>query len=158
MLDTIDYLIIFIAILLVWISTDSAFQYFSWDTGLRRNQNFIIAFVLYFSCSSTSLGIRFGNFYFSLIWILLCLIFYVNSNFELSLLPILGVGLYHLIRFIYFENFKREFIPGFMSNSGYDFRFSKSENRQADKNDMLYSFFLFICSFVILIIYALISK
>lgn len=99
------------------------------------------------------MGIRFRNFYFSLIWLLSATFFYMSSENKITLLPLLGFSIYQVFRMIYWAMYNREFIPNFISRSGFDFRFSKAENRKADDKDFLFSMLLFIFGMATMTVY-----
>ena len=106
---------------------------------------FIISFLIFYMTISSPIGIRFKNFYFSIVWLTLCLIFLlVNSSHTLlSTLPLLSFCYFQIVRMIYWLKFRREFIPLWVTST-ISLRFSKLENRTATNLDAAFMLVLFI--------------
>ena len=101
--------------------------------------NFILA---------TPFGIRFRNFYFSIIWFILSLIFLLNST-SFSKLPLLLFILYHILRLFFWKAYKKEFIP-YSAGRGKLYRYvSKIEGRGGYKEDRMYMIIMILLGFVL---------
>jgi hypothetical protein len=70
----------------------------------------IISFIIYVGTINTPMGLRFRNIYFSTIWIVLCILFLANGT-SLSIIPLATLLLYHGLRLIFWNRYKKEFIP-----------------------------------------------
>lgn len=140
-----DYLILFIFLILIILP-----EYFP-----IYEVKFLIPFLLYFAIIYSPLGFKFTNLLLSIIWLLLSWIIYLKNHTLFPLLPILGYLNYQLIREIYWLNYEREFIPVFFHNRGFELRYSKSENRRADKRDGYFSLINFTTGLIIFFIYLL---
>jgi|SRR5690606_7552702 len=140
-----DYLILFIFFILIILP-----EYFP-----NYYIEFLVPWIIGWATINSPLGIKFSNFFFSIAWLILCWIFYLKNSTFFPLLPILGYINYQIIRGIYWLNYKREFIPVFFHNSGFELRYSKSENRRADKHDGYFSLINFTTGLIIFVIYLL---
>lgn len=127
-LDNRDYAILIIFLVLIVFS--DIYFFFSNDYSTSNRIQFLISFgISWFTFSG--FGLRFRNFYFSLIWMILCLKIYIfNSDTLIPLLPFLSFMNYQIVRAIFWLNYGKEFIPLLIiTRVGIDFRFSKLENR-----------------------------
>jgi hypothetical protein len=138
-----DYLILFILFVLINVPDFFPSYYIE----------FLIPMLIFYATVSSTLGIKFSNFYFSLIWIILCWIFYLKNNTLFPLIPLLSFVTYQIVRIIYWKNYHRGFIPVWFHYGGFELRFSKSENRKADKLDGYFSLINFTAGLIIFGIY-----
>jgi|SRR5690606_26255110 len=113
---------------------------------------FIIPMIIWYATFSP-IGVRFYNFWFTLIWGILCWISYLKTNNMFPLLPLLVFVAYQIMRIIYWSNYNREFIPVLFHYRGFELRFSKSQNRKADKIDGYFSLICFTIGMIIFGIY-----
>lgn len=151
--DNKDILILLVAIAIVAVSNDQVLSLYVEDKSTISLVQLLSSFVLFISIVNSPMGIRFRNFYFSLIWVLSATFFYMSSENKITLLPLLGFTIYQVFRMIYWAMYHRELIPNFISRSGFDFRFSKAENRKADDKDFLFSILLFIFGMATMTVY-----
>jgi hypothetical protein len=157
-LDKRDYTLLIILLVLVVFS--DIYFFFSDDYSTSKGIQYVISFGISWITFSSGFGLRFRNFYFSLIWMILCLKIYIfNSDTLLPLLPFLSFMNYQIVRAIYWFNYGKEFIPLLIyTRVGVDFRFSKLENRKANKSDKTFSIISFILGLIIFMIYAIITN
>ncbi len=151
--DNKDILILLVAIAIVAVSNDQVIPLFISDKSTISLVQLLSSFVLFMSIVNSPMGIRFRNFYFSLIWVLLATFFYMSSENKITFLPLLGFIIYQILRMIYWALYNQELIPNFISRSGFDFRFSKAVNRKADNSDFLFSMLLFLFGMAVMVIY-----
>lgn len=98
---------------------------------------------------STPFGLRFRNVWFSLIWLLLVLVFAFANNSSLVYFPLASFLLYHIIRMAFWKNYNREFIP-FEIARGHYFRYrSQTEGKAGSQKDKNYMKILFWIGFII---------
>lgn len=82
-------------------------------------------------------GLRFRNIKFSVIWLLLSLLF-LYENYPIAQIPLQGFLLYHILRLIFWKRYKKEFIP-YESGRGKLLRYvSKIEGRGGYKEDRFF--------------------
>lgn len=103
---------------------------------------FAISFTVSIICGgqtiSSPFGLRFRNVYFSILWLILSLIFLI-ANYFTALIPLLTFILYHIIRMIFWKKNKREFIP-YETGKGQMYRYkSYFEGRYGDLKDKRYT-------------------
>ena len=112
-LDKQDYTILIIVFVLVVFS--DIYFFFSDGNSILLFIQYLITFVISWATISTTIGLRFRNFYYSLIWMILCLKIYIfNGDTILPLLPFLSFMNYQIVRAIYWLNYGKEFIPLFI--------------------------------------------
>ena len=132
---------------------------FSKDYGTSDSITMFITLAIFWATVTSPLGLRFRNFYFSLIWLIICLIIYfITQNAWTPLLPLIGFVDYQIVRAYYWIDYKKEFIPLVISKSGMKLRFSKLESRKANENDKKYMMFLFIFGMTTMTIYIIASS
>jgi hypothetical protein len=77
---------------------------------------------------STQLGLRFRSIVFSVIWLLLSILF-INKLYSITYFPISVFLLYHIIRLVFWGKYNREFIP-FIAGRGQLFRRVNNPEKQ----------------------------
>lgn len=148
-LDILDW--IWICIIVILIIIHGVLKVLELSTSIYEG---IISYGFSYLIIATSLGLKFKNILFALIWILLFSInLVISNNVFLASLPIAITGLYHVIRLIYWIKYKIEFIPLWMMRGGTFLRYSDSENRKANKNDREFSYSMFFIGSLIIMIY-----
>jgi len=95
---------------------------------------FLISFTIGLLTVSTPFGLRFRSVYFSSIWFIVSIIFLTRGT-SLSLIPINTFILYHILRFIFWKKYNKEFIPYDAVRGGYLRYVSKIEGRGGYKED-----------------------
>ncbi|MBL7873829.1 MAG: hypothetical protein JNM78_19590 [Cyclobacteriaceae bacterium] len=95
---------------------------------------FLIGFAIGLMTVSTPLGLRFRGVYFSTIWLIVSIIFLTRGT-SLSLIPINTFILYHILRFVFWKKYGKEFIPYDAVRGGYLRFVSKIEGRGGYKED-----------------------
>ena len=94
-----------------------------------------IAYAVAFLTISTPFGLRFRNVGFSLVWLVLSILF-IFKNFAIAFIPVLTFALYHILRLIFWRQHGREFIPFWVGNYGVMHRHkSKFEGRTGSHKD-----------------------
>lgn len=113
--------------------------------------NLIISFiVINFMISTSSFLVRFRNIYFSLIWIVLSLIFLFTGN-SIAKAPFLLFLLFHFLRFIFLQKYGREFIP-YTSTKFKLYRYvSKIEGRGGYKEDRKFTKILIVLGILVIL-------
>lgn len=76
------------------------------DFGFR----FFVVWFTGFQTISSPIGLRFRSVYFSVIWIIFCMLL-IDWNILYIYVPLLTFLLYHILRLIFFKKYNREFIP-----------------------------------------------
>lgn len=88
--------------------------YYLYSITYNPEKKFIISFFISwfigFQTVSSPFGLRFRNIYFSLIWLFISSIFLIKNNW-FGFIPISTFILYHIIRFVFWKKYNREFIP-----------------------------------------------
>jgi hypothetical protein len=92
-----------------------------------------------FQTITSPLGVRFRSIYFSIIWLLCCLLL-IDTSFWISLFPLCTFVLHHIFRYIFYLKYKQEFIPYFMGKGGVWSHYSKIEKRRGNKKDKTFSY------------------
>jgi hypothetical protein len=104
----------------------------------------IIAVALWWIPISTPLSEKFRNIYFSLFWLVICMLWVIIQKDHItSILPLLAFVFVQIIRFIFKWIYKTEPIPLLISKSPHH-RYSKIENRKSNQNDFIYSLVVFL--------------
>jgi hypothetical protein len=99
----------------------------------------VCTFVSYYLICTTSFGLRFRNVYFSIIWLILSLVFLNVMLYSIGWFPLAIFIFYHLIRVLFWRIHNREFIPQPVGRGGVIFRRkSKREGRAGIKADKIY--------------------
>jgi len=114
---------------------------------------YIISWAIAFFVLTTAFGLRFRNVYFSIVWLVLSLLFLID-NYSFSKIPILTFMLYHSVRLIFWRKYHREFIPYELGRRKFLWYFSETEGRRGSKEDRKYSKILLFVG-VLIIIYCL---
>lgn len=83
---------------------------------------------------TTPFGLKFRNINFSLIWLLLSLLF-LYENYAIAQIPLIGFLIYHFFRLIFWKKYNREFIPYESGRGKLDRYVSKVEGRGGYKED-----------------------
>lgn len=110
--------------------------------------SFLISWIISITTISSPFGLRFRNIYFSIIWMLISIAFFINNSF-ISILPLLTFFQYHLIRLIFWKKNKREFIP-YETGRGNMYRYkSNFEKRYGDLTDKKYTKILLVSGILI---------
>ncbi len=112
---------------------------------------FLISFTIGFLTVSTPFGLRFRGVYFSSIWFIVSIIFLTRGT-SLSLIPINTFILYHILRFIFWKKYKKEFIPYDAVRGGYLRYVSKIEGRGGYKEDRQFMHLLLWTGIIIIMI------
>lgn len=99
---------------------------------------------------TTAFGIRFRNIKFSVIWLILSLMF-LYGNYPVAQIPLLGFVSYHIIRIIFWKIYKKEFIPYQLSRGGLFRYISKIEKKGGNKMDRFFTKILMAIGYVIFI-------
>lgn len=157
-LSNYDFLFLILLLILVIIALYPDFHGFFASKPQNLEYQTILSISLYLLVCITPFSIRFSKLYFSLIWILILLNFYLSADSKLKLLPIIGFVYYNLIRIIHLYLHKREFIPMLISKSAPHYYFSKSQKRRADKTDFYYTYTTFFLGIVLLYAYVIYIK
>ena len=152
-----DWLIISSFILITIIPL--IFGLFEWG---QKNYSIIIffsGFIPIFLTHSTSLGLRFRNPYFSVIWILMIalngLLYHRIVNLWISM--IVSFLFYHLLRLMFKVINKEDPIPIFVGLST-SLNYNKIEKRMENKRDGLFSIISFFCGLFFSIYLLIIMK
>jgi hypothetical protein len=116
--------------------------------------SFLTAYLIF----TTPFGLRLRNINFSVIWLLLSLLF-LYENYAIAQIPLLGFLIYHFFRLVFWKKYNKEFIP-YESGRGRLFRYvSKVEGRGGYKEDRAFMKLLIAVGFGVFIygIYTMIS-
>lgn len=99
----------------------------------------------------TSFSGRFRNLSFALPWIILTVYYHITSGFNFTFLPLVGVNFTLLIRLLYWNIYKTEFVVMNMRR-GNDPKpiFCKSINKKSKDTDKIFSFIQFVGGIIIL--------
>jgi hypothetical protein len=103
---------------------------------------------------SSPLSEKFRNIYFSLFWLVICILWVIiQKDHVTSILPLLVFVFIQIIRFVFKWVYKTEPIPLLISKSLHH-RYSKIENRKSNQNDFIYSLVVFLSgSFLSIVIF-----
>ncbi|WP_400262949.1 hypothetical protein ACFX5U_07700 [Sphingobacterium sp. SG20118] len=96
--------------------------------------SFAAAFLIF----TTAFGLRFRNIKFSVIWLILSLMF-LYENYPIAQIPLLGFVSYHIVRLIFWKMYKKEFIPYELGRGGLFRYISKIEKKGGNKTDRLFT-------------------
>jgi hypothetical protein len=148
--------IILIAIMLITI-VPSIIGIFDWGQKNYFMIVFFAGFIPIYTTHTTSIGLRFRNFQFSLIWLLIIAIngLLYSQVIHLWLSMFVSFIFYHLLRLIFKAINKEDPIPIFVG-PGMGLDYNKTENRMENKRDALFtmiSFFggLFLAAFILIL-------
>lgn len=82
--------------------------------------------------------IRFRNLVFSLIWLLLSIIYIIEGDRALMLTPFLFLLLYHGVRYVFIRKYNREFIPPELGKGWAINSVDESDGKVGGKEDTVY--------------------
>lgn len=136
--------IILIAIMLITI-IPSIIGIFDWGQKNYFMIVFFAGFIPIYTTHTTSIGLRFRNFQFSLIWLLIITIngLLYSQVIHLWLSIFVSFIFYHLLRLIFKVINKEDPIPMFVG-PGMGLDYNKTENRMENKRDALFTMISFI--------------
>ncbi|RDI04536.1 hypothetical protein DEU42_12042 [Flavobacterium sp. AG291] len=117
------------------------------DFGFR----FFIIWFIAFQTISSPFGIRFRSVYFSCSWIVCCMLL-IDLEILYTYIPLFTFSLYHLTRFVYFEKYKREFIPYWIGKGSMWRHTSKIENASSKLEDKTFTKRLLIIGILIILL------
>jgi len=83
------------------------------------------------------IGLRLRSVYFSMVWLLLSLLFMFNIH-SIAWIPILDFLLYHMIRLVFWTKYDREFIPFIAGRGSLHRHISKIEHMGGSSIDKGY--------------------
>jgi hypothetical protein len=113
---------------------------FSWGEQNYFNIVFFAGFIPVFATHSTSLGLRFKNYFFSGLWLLMIAIngLLYSQTISIWLTMIVSYSFYNALRYIFLIVTKEEPIPLFVG-PGSKLDFNKIENRMENKTDLVFT-------------------
>jgi hypothetical protein len=117
---------------------------FFWGQQNYFNIVFFSGFIPVFATHSTSLGLRFRNYYFSGFWLLMIGIngFMYSKIIPIWIAMVISFTFYHALRYAFLIITRKEPIPLFVG-PGSKLDFNTIENRMEDKTDLIFTLFSF---------------
>jgi hypothetical protein len=111
------------------------------NKALKFKLGLFTAGTVLFLINTTSFANRFTNITFSLIWFVLStllIVFGLNAATPLNCVPLLEFFLYQILRFIFWKNYYKEFIPADIYRNTVSDHYSEGEDLNNDKYDKSY--------------------
>ncbi len=146
-LDKIDILILTLFFILFIAAKILKYHLPLWHFGILLSVGMFSWMCIY----TSTLGLRFSNFYFSLGWLVLS-IGILEYRISVSYLPLVSFVTYSIFRLIFWRKKGREFIPFNRDRSGYSRFFSKTHGRVGGPADKRHMVWLFRTGWIVLII------
>jgi hypothetical protein len=105
--------------------------------------NFILVYIFCFDAMSISFRIP----QFTVLWVILCLIYVIADKHIIVLTPLVILLMYYLLRFIFKRKYDREFIACYLLKGGSKPYFSKIDNRESTAQDAVFTWIFFFLNF-----------
>jgi hypothetical protein len=126
------------------------FKLFSWGKHNYFTIVFFVGFIPVFTTHSTSLGLRFRNYIFTGLWLLMIA---VNGLINSQTIPIwltmlVSYAFYNALRYTFLIVTKAEPIPLFVG-PGFKLDFNLIENRRENITDLIFTIFSFIFGLIL---------
>lgn len=146
-LDTLDILSLSIFLISIIINFYASHRI----PRLQLINAIIVGFSSWTLIVTGTFGIRFRKAYFSAMWFMFSIII-LFQNYSVSYLPLLCFMHYQIFRLIFWNKYKREFIPFSVLKNGYYPFYSKAEGRSGTNKDKSTMKWIFRLGFVLFMI------
>jgi hypothetical protein len=121
---------------------------------------FFSGFIPIFSTHSTSIGLRFRNKYFSILWIIMIVLngLLYNQIVKLWIPMIFSFVFYNLLRLGFKAINKVDPITLFVAQGSGRFKYNEIEKRTENKKDLLFTLISFFCGISLSVLVLMITK
>jgi hypothetical protein len=121
---------------------------------------FFSGFVPIFSTHSTSIGLRFRNKYFSILWIFMILLNgLLYSQIVKIWIPMMFCFVfYNLLRLLFKTINKQDPIPLFVGPGSGGFKYNEIEKRNENRKDLVFTLISFFCGMILSVLVLMITK
>lgn len=109
--------------------------------------NLILVYIFCFDAMSISFRIPI----FSVLWVILCLIYIIADKHIIVLTPLAILLTYYLLRFIFKRKYDREFIACYLLKGSSKPYFSKIDDRESTDQDAIFTWIFFFLNFFVAI-------